>query len=597
MSMTKRFLMLVSALSLTTAMPVLAQTPEASPSPAPAPVVAPEGMTNEEAAREELRKGIELNKQGYTESAIVSLRRAIELDPNLVEAYSELGTILLQSRNTAFAITIYSKLAELEPQKPEWKEILLELQTTYDQPRAAAITAEELLVLRPDDQVVMRKLADLYVVNGLNLESARMLERLGNAKGTDSKVYSESAKLYLDAGRSGDAVRVLKKAASLEPSNLEVQTRLAEAYTRDGQFGEAEDLIKQLQGTNPEAAGLRDKLVDVYVARGDYALNREGYMAAADWYREAQTLVPAESGTYKSLGERITNAEERRGVFFDNWYEYQDFNRNFSNRVINRLSIPITSSDLYVQLWHDYRTVATGVPGIGDAEQTYGKLGLEYRDPNNNMLYNGWYGTSGTFRLGGRYDSDSIQGGLWLTRDVNYDTPFALGNELKYFGQEGFLYGDITDRFGIGGNFFHGSYIDGSDQFIYNVGPYYSIAKDPDNYDWQISYTHGANINSPQQNPLTRFGPANFQGDTIGTRFTHTPTDRWRYYLGVYQSFFNDGTNGQTYNIGTDYRFSETSFFRIDYEYGAAPFGNLPITGGFLNNDNQSLRTQVHIQF
>lgn len=555
-------------------------------------------MTNEEAAREELRKGIELNKQGYTESAIVSLRRAIELDPNLVQAYSELGTILLQSRNTAFAITIYSKLAELEPQNEQWKEILMELQTTYDQPRAAALTGEDLLKLRPNDQVLMQKLADLYGINGLTYEQADMLERLGDAKKSDPKPYSDAAKLYLDASRPRDAIRTLQKAAALDPKNLEIQARLADAYTQSDDYDRAEALLTQLQKDNPEAMGIRDKLVDVYVGRGDHALQREGYMAAADWYRQAQALVPPESSTYKSLQERIDKAEGTRDVYFDNFYEYLNQNQNFSNRVVNRLSIPITQSDLYVQLWHDYRTVSTSNPGIGAAEQTYGKLGLEYRDANNDAIYTGWYGTSGLFRIGGRYDGPDVQGGFYLLRDVNYDTPFALGNELKYFGQEGFLGVQLTDWFGIGGDFLHASYdYNYGDQFIYNIGPYFSILRDEDYYDWQVSYSHGANFNNPAQDPLVRFGPADFQGDTIGTRFTQRPTDRWRYYLGFYQSFFNDGTNGQTYQVGTDYRFTENSFFRVDYEYGAAPFGRIPITGGFVNNNNQALRTQLHIQF
>lgn len=597
MSISKRFLVLVSVLSLTAATPLWAQTPDSSPSPAPAPAVAPAGMTNEEAAREALRKGLELNKQGYTESAIVELRKAIELDPNLVEAYSQLGTILLQSRNTAYAITIYSKLAELEPQNTEWKEILMELQTTYDQPRAAAVTGEELLVLKPDDQALMQKLADLYGVNGLNYDQARMLERLGQARGNDPKPYSDAAKLYLDTSHAQDAIRVLEKAAALDPKNLELQARLADAYTQDEQYDRSETLLTQLQQDNPQALGLKDKLIDVYVGRGDHALNREGYMAAADWYRKAKTLAPEGSSTAQSLQERIDKAEGLREPYFDNFYEYGSYSGNFSNRVVNRLSIPVTESDLYVQLWHDYRSVSTSFPGIGTAEQTYGKLGLEYRDADNDAIYTGWYGTSGLFRVGGRYDGPRVQGGLYIVRDVNYDTPFALGNELKYVGEEAFIDGQPTDWFGIGGNILNADYIDGSNQLIYNIGPYFTILRDENNYDWNVSYSHGGNLNSPPQNFLDRFGPADFEGDSIGTRWTQTPTDRWRYYLGYYHSFFNDGTQGDTYQVGTDYRFTDNSFFRIDYEYGAAPYGRLPLTGGLTNTNNQALRTQLHIQF
>ncbi len=591
MNLTSRILALVCLVGLSVS-PVQAQTPEAAPSPEPAVT-----QSAEQQAREELRKGIELNKQGYTESAIVSLRKAIELDPGLVEAYSELGTILLASRNTAYAITIYSKLSELEPQKAEWKEILMELQSTYDQPRAAAITGEELLKLRPNDVALMEKLAELYRRNDLDQERARMLERMALAKASDPKPYWEAGRAYYDVGDVKAAIRVLEKAAKLDPKNLEIQAMLADLYTQAGDYDASEELLTRLQAENPQALGLKDKMTDLYVARGDHALSREGYMAARDWYLKAKEMAPSGGSLATSLDERIKKAEDLRGPYFDNFYEYTSFAGNFGNRVINRLSIPVSDSDLYVQGWHDYRSVSTNNPGVGTAERTFGKLGLEYRAVDMDAIFTGWYGTEGLFRVGGRYDGPNVQGGFWLVRDMNYDTPFALANGLKYFGQEGFLDGQINEWIGIGGNFLNANYIDNSHQFIYNIGPYFTVMRQEDVYDWVVSYTHGGNANSPAQNILDRFGPADFQADSIGTRFTHTPTDRWRYYLGFYQSFFNDTTSGQTYQVGTDVKFTETSFFRVDYEYGAAPFGRIPLTGGIVNNNNQSLRTQLHIQF
>ncbi|MEW6277761.1 MAG: tetratricopeptide repeat protein [Candidatus Eremiobacterota bacterium] len=595
MHVRNRFLAILCFGCLTLGSPAWAQdTPQESPSPAPA---ATESASAQ--AREELRKGVELARRGYTESAIVSLRKAIELDPELVEAYVELGKILLETRNTAFAITIYSKLAELEPQKAEWKEILMELQVTYDQPRAAAMTGEELLKLKPDDTELMVKLIDLYHKNGLALEEAMMWDRLGKTRATDAKPYFEAGKLYMTLGMRDDAVRTLERAVTLDPKTLDYGVKLSEAYTEEGQFDKAETLLNRLMTEHPDAPGLKDKLAEVHVGKGDRSLERERYMGARDDYRRAKELAIAGGSLQQSLDERIATAENRYGPFVDNWVEWSRFNiggiPNDATLVTTRVSVPIAEQDLYIQGWHQYRTLSA--PGVGSASLNLGRLGFEWR-PDPYLTAQAWGGTEGLFRAGARYDGDRVQGGFYLLRDINYDTPLALASKLKYFGQTGFVDVEVLDWLSLGGDFLHAAYDDGSDQWVYNIGPFFTLMQEEGVYEWGVGYTHGANTNSPPQNPFLRFGPANLQIDTVGTRFRHTPTENWGYYLGYYRNFFNDGTpSGNTFEVGTDIKFNETSFLRLDYQNGATPLGNVPTTGGSASNNNQSLRSQIHITF
>ena len=112
--------------------PVLAQTDSAD---------------NQAKAQQELDKARELLKQGYTDSAIVSYQSAIKLDPELVPAYKELGELMLEQKNHAYAIKMYRELERLQPNEVQWKSVLLSLYETYEMPRDAIETGQAWLDL------------------------------------------------------------------------------------------------------------------------------------------------------------------------------------------------------------------------------------------------------------------------------------------------------------------------------------------------------------------------------------------------------------------------------------------------------------------
>ena len=66
-------------------------------------------------ADQEMEKARELLKQGYYDSAVVKYQEAFKIAPNYTKPYEELGKLMMDKRNFAYAIQMYSKLGELEP--------------------------------------------------------------------------------------------------------------------------------------------------------------------------------------------------------------------------------------------------------------------------------------------------------------------------------------------------------------------------------------------------------------------------------------------------------------------------------------------------
>jgi Flp pilus assembly protein TadD len=63
-----------------------------------------------------LQEGLKLFSDGYDEQAIMTLEKAIQMEPTLIEAYEALGVILSRYERFTEAIALMNKVLELDPE-------------------------------------------------------------------------------------------------------------------------------------------------------------------------------------------------------------------------------------------------------------------------------------------------------------------------------------------------------------------------------------------------------------------------------------------------------------------------------------------------
>lgn len=554
-------------------------------------VVVPESP--KEQALKELEQGRELMRKGFAESAIVHYRKAIELDPQLIPAYEELGKILLDTQNQAFAITIYSKLAELQPQNPQWKEILADLYVAYDMPGEAVRVNEDLLQLNPGNAELMRKLADLYKKNGLEREEAGMLDRL--AQNTqEGRDYYRAGEAWLTLGEPGEGIRNYQLAAKKDPSNLDYQNGLGKAYIAGNRSSSAVELYQGMVKSNPEAPGLKDRLGEARIAQGDKLMQKQRYAAARQEFLAAKELGGATAAEEK-LQERIRKSERLNSVRLNNTMDTGRFAGNYYTWMQNIVNMPMQDQDLTFQVLHDYRNASAA--GFPDAQVSSVAGGVRYMPDENYELF-AQAGTNQYYNAGVNYSDDTLAAGARVRRELWFLTPRALGERYRGTILETYADWQALPWLSLHGDIGTWRFDDGLQGLVYNVGPFFLPVNRPGEVVWGVGYTHGGVQYNRDGDPTRIFAPTNLQVDSFGTELQHWLGRDFKYTLGYFYSILNDnaafGPNGHTFLVGVDAQLGEGSFFRARYEYGNFVLGRL--NPGFLQGTN-NYRYTGELQF
>jgi len=532
--------------------------------PPPAEASAEDAKQQSEKA---LLEGRELYRKGFAESAIVQYRKAIELDPDNAQAYIEFGKILTETKNNAYAITIYQKLAQLQPEELKWKEILFELHTAYEMPREAALVGEEILLKRPDDLVLIKRLAEVYRGYGLQDKYADTLIK-GARLSQDPKMYFDAGEAYLAADMKAQAVDAYRQAATLAPNNLEYQNALGKGLNAIGDSEAARAHYAKVAQQFPQAAGLKDRQAETEIALGDRMLTARRYVAARKAFENAQSLLgnsSSDTGLGASLQERIAKARRLNNIYLDNPIQFGQQGDNDFIDTQTVIGIPLQDEDVAFQIINDYR--GARAPGRGACNIDSVQLGVDYKVSEDTSVF-ARGGGFGIFRVGVLHQSENLTAGAAVRRDIVSYTPDALRQRLDYVGGDGYLAYQLNDWLSLGGAFSTYHYGDGINEYTYNLGPRFTPINRPNDFIWGIGYNHGGVFNTRDANPLLRFGPTNFQIDSVGTDIEHWVNQDFRYRLGYYHSFSNVGSNGDTFLAGFDYQIGEGSYLWLNYEYG-----------------------------
>jgi superkiller protein 3 len=177
-----------------------------------------------------LAEGTRLLDTGDTEGAIAFLNRAVELNPDLADAYFQLGIAyaLIETRDAA----VIEEQITPTPSPGE------------KTPRVATTNSEK----------AFEKAVDAY-------------KKRVDANGEDHLAYFNLGRSYNKLNEDEDAARALRQAVKLNPEDTEYQTELGSILVKLAQYREALSPLRKAIELDPENSRASDLLEDAEAGR------------------------------------------------------------------------------------------------------------------------------------------------------------------------------------------------------------------------------------------------------------------------------------------------------------------------------------------
>ena len=251
-----------------------------------------------------------LNTKNYRPEAIAASRKAVELMPDVYRYREALAKLLTENGDYDAALTEYTEAAKLAPNAFFAEEmdnqrielyrrqgVLIEkietVETELENPELPATDSfakqkrlakmylklgnmtyalEVILKAKaqqPDDVVINRWLADVYVMQGRRDDANAVYGHLIEMDSANAREYYENiARSYLKVMDFDAATAAAKQAIAHSPRNPEGHQMLAEIAKQSGNYNSAIDSLKQALRLRPEAIDIRSELAKTYKLAG-----------------------------------------------------------------------------------------------------------------------------------------------------------------------------------------------------------------------------------------------------------------------------------------------------------------------------------------
>lgn len=585
----------------------------------------------------EIEKARELLKQGYFDSAVVRYQDAFKIAPRYTTPYEELGKLMMEKRNFAYAIQMYSKLTEIQPRNAGYHKVLFNLYDAYDAPNEALVSGEALLKLGEADNETLKRMAELYGKVDRPVDKAQTMELYAEETDAGAEYWNDIASLYLEQNKPYQAEDAIMMALKKEPGNAKYRNTLGRVYAGQNKIDKAEEVFVALSEESPNDQGLKDELAQLYAQQGDSYLANGRANTALEYYDKAEETGKTEegdsavvTGIYRGTvntanqvfnsGSNTTGsglADYRRGgtgfsplggsiadrretanrmlspqYIFDGDFGNQDINSY--TLIDNVVRVPIRGTELDLRVRHSWRDVSNGVNGSASREYIYAGANYNW---NKNFSTLAYVGTDGLYDVTGLYEGDRFRGGVNFQRDIWSFTPLALGNEL-FFNRQGVFGGvSIGDRWSIDGDLYAWQFNDGIDQTTYSIGPSYQLLFDPGVEELQLSYVYSGITNDRTISDLVRFSPRALNAHSVGLDYNRVLTDNWRVRGGYFHTWTNDGFNGGTWNLGSDFQLWKGAWLGVLYQRGNFGQGQIAPNLQSLDDRNDNLNVNFGVSF
>ena len=197
------------------------------------------------------------------------LTRCHELRPDASEACYFLAQYYLSMKQSARALAMFEKAAELEPTNMTYLETLSDayiMQQRYDDAIGVVVKMCEVDKGRED---LLETLFRLYGQQEKYEEAIGVLDRLEMNNGKTERIALAKSGLYLQLGDNEKSADEMRDLAALHPYDLNYKTLYANALMLNGERQAASELLEQVLDEEPNNIRAQVALRNYYISQED----------------------------------------------------------------------------------------------------------------------------------------------------------------------------------------------------------------------------------------------------------------------------------------------------------------------------------------
>jgi len=251
-----------------------------------------------------LDEGVAHYKKGEFQDALVSFRRAVDLDPSLTKAWENLGWAQHRLGDDREALRIWNTLLKLEPGNVASWNAVGEVHLGHEDWSDAAAAFERSLAVDPRQNDVRLRLGQADERLGRKDAAAAQYRAILARRPGDAKATIRLADLEESRGQLGAAETVLRAAADRSRPDRLVEQRLARIRAKQGDDAFDAERWDEATAAYREAAD-RDPSRSVYRVNLGWAQRKSGDTAGAiaSWRRALAGPVTNPSDLWRAVGD------------------------------------------------------------------------------------------------------------------------------------------------------------------------------------------------------------------------------------------------------------------------------------------------------
>ncbi len=193
------------------------------------------------------------------------LRRAVQTDPGLLQAYAALGQLYVKQKRLDVARTEFETLAKRDPKPAGALTMLGTLEQMQGNGTAAKAHYERALEADPEAAVAANNLAWMYATQGGNLDVALQLAQTAKRRLPDhADVNDTLGYVYYKKDLSSQAIAAFKASLTKEPNSAVYHSHIGLAYAKAGDVANARQHLSTAFKLQPtfEGAAEAKKVLD-----------------------------------------------------------------------------------------------------------------------------------------------------------------------------------------------------------------------------------------------------------------------------------------------------------------------------------------------
>ncbi len=188
------------------------------------------------------------------EPAETELKKALELDDKLLEAYIALSTLYISQKKNKQAMEILDKASEKVPGSPLIKKTLAKAHAARGDFGAAIIELDKALSLAPDDVGAHFMMAQMYRKMGSLEDAHRSLDEAAKRDPSFPGLAMEQGLLMELSGEVAKALAAYKTALAASPNDVSLKLRVGAAAQIIGELSTAKKMLTEVLDERPDSA-------------------------------------------------------------------------------------------------------------------------------------------------------------------------------------------------------------------------------------------------------------------------------------------------------------------------------------------------------